>query len=144
MNHKTILLVDDNQDDLALATRAFRKLNFNKELVVANDGVEALAYLFGSNGDGGCAPEDLPSLVLLDLKMPRLNGFEVLRGIRASAKTSLVPVVIFTSSNEEKDIIECRNLGANNYIQKPVNFTDFTAVIRQLVFSMNLKTASGT
>jgi two-component system response regulator len=144
LNHKTILLVDDNQDDLALATRAFRKLNFNKELVVANDGVEALAYLFGSNGDGGCAPEDLPSLVLLDLKMPRLNGFEVLRGIRASAKTSLVPVVIFTSSNEEKDIIECRNLGANNYIQKPVNFTDFTAVIRQLVFSMNLKTASGT
>ena len=144
MNHKTILLVDDNQDDLALATRAFRKLNFNKELVVANDGVEALAYLFGSNGDGGCAPEDLPSLVLLDLKMPRLNGFEVLRGIRASAKTSLVPVVIFTSSNEEKDIIECRNLGANNYIQKPVNFSDFTAVIQQLVFSMNLKTASGT
>ena len=144
MNHKTILLVDDNQDDLALATRAFSKLNFNKELVVANDGVEALAYLFGSNGDSGCAPEDLPSLVLLDLKMPRLNGFEVLRGIRASAKTSLVPVVIFTSSNEEKDIIECRKLGANNYIQKPVNFSDFTAVIRQLVFSMNLKTASGT
>jgi two-component system response regulator len=103
-----------------------------------------LAYLFGNNGDGGCAPEDLHSLVLIDLKMPRLNGFEVLREIRASAKTSLVPVVIFTSSNEEKDIIECRRLGANNYIQKPVNFSDFTAVIQQLVFSMNLKTASGT
>jgi len=105
LNHKTILLVDDNQDDLALTARAFSKLNFNKELMVANDGVDALTYLFGSNGNNGCAPEDLPLLVLLDLKMPKVNGFEVLRKIRATAKTSLVPVVIFTSSNEEKDIM---------------------------------------
>ena len=88
MKTKKILLVDDSQDDLMFTTRAFRKLNFNEELMVANDGVEALEYLFGNNGNSGCAPEGLPSLVLLDLKMPKVNGFEVLRKIRATAKTS--------------------------------------------------------
>jgi two-component system response regulator len=142
LKNKKILLVDDNQADLALATRAFSKLNFSKELIVANDGVEALAYLFGNNDNNGCAPEDLPALILLDLKMPRINGFEVLREIRAADKTRLVPVVIFTSSGEERDIIASHKLGANNYIQKPVKFSDFIEVIRQLVFSMNLQLTS--
>ena len=142
MKNKTILLVDDNQDDLALATRAFRKSDFNKELIMTNDGVEALEYLFGKNGKTGCAIEDMPLLVLLDLKMPRINGLEVLREMRAAEKTRLIPVVMFTSSNEERDIIDSRKLGANNYIQKPVKFSDFIEVIKSLTVSVNLKPSS--
>jgi two-component system response regulator len=142
LKNKKILLVDDNQDDLALTIRAFNKLNFSEELMVANDGTEALEYLFGRNGKNGCPVEDMPLLVLLDLKMPKINGLEVLREIKASQKTRLIPVVMFTSSCEERDIIASRELGANEYIQKPVNFSNFTAVIRQLVCSMNLQPIS--
>jgi two-component system response regulator len=139
LKNKQILLVDDNQDDLALTKRALRKLNFNEELVIANDGVEALQYIFGDGGDNGCAIENLPSLVLLDLKMPRLNGLEVLRKMRSAEKTKLVPIVMFTSSNEEKDIIASRDLGANKFIQKPLNVYDFNKVIAQIIFCFNLQ-----
>jgi DNA-binding response OmpR family regulator len=122
-----------------LTTRAFRKLNLFEELIIAGDGVEALKYLFGDQrGVNICKKEELPSLVLLDIKMPRINGLDVLREIRAAERTKTVPVVIFTSSGEERDIIASRKLGANNYVQKPVNFSDFIEVIRQLLFSMNL------
>jgi two-component system response regulator len=136
---KNILLVDDNQDDLALAKRAFRKLNFNGELIIANDGVEALEYLFNDTEDSGDTTKNLPSLVLLDLKMPRLNGLEVLKKMRSAEKTKLVPVVMFTSSNEEKDIIASRKLGANKFIQKPLNIHDFNKVIAQIIFCFNLQ-----
>ena len=139
MKTKKILLVDDSQDDLMFTTRAFRKLNFNAELIVANDGVEALEYLFGNNGNSGCDPESLPSLVLLDLKMPKINGLEVLRKIRAVEKTKQVPVVMFTSSNEEKDIIASRKLGANKFIQKPLNIFDFNKIIAQIILCFNLQ-----
>ena len=139
MKTKKILLVDDSQDDLMFTTRAFRKLNFNAELIVANDGVEALEYLFGNNGNSGCDLESLPSLVLLDLKMPKINGLEVLRKIRAVEKTKQVPVVMFTSSNEEKDIIASRKLGANKFIQKPLNIFDFNKIIAQIIFCFNLQ-----
>jgi CheY-like chemotaxis protein len=142
LKNKKILLVDDNQDDLALIVRAFNKLNFSEELMVANDGVEALEYLFGCKGENGCQVEDMPSLVLLDLKMPRINGLEVLREMKAYQKTQRIPVVMFTSSCEEQDIIASRNLGANAYIQKPVNFSNFTAAISQIVSSMNLQPIS--
>ena len=139
MQSKKILLVDDNPDDIMLATMAFRKLNFVEELIIATDGVEALKYLFGDqSGVNVCKKKELPSLVLLDIKMPRINGLEVLRKIRADEKTKTVPVVIFTSSGDEKDIIASRKLGANNYVQKPAKFSDFIEVIRQLLFSMNL------
>jgi two-component system response regulator len=145
LQNKKILVVDDNPDDIVLTTMAFRKLNLVEELVIANDGVEALRYLFGDKrgGDVGKMGE-LPSLVLLDIKMPRINGLDVLRAIRADEKTKTVPVVIFTSSGEQGDIIASRKLGANNYVQKPVNFSDFIEVIRQLVFSMNLHLLSAT
>jgi two-component system response regulator len=139
LTSKNILLVDDNQDDLALAKRAFRKLNFNGELIIANDGVEALEYLFNDTEDGADATKNLPSLVLLDLKMPRLNGLEVLKKMRSAEKTKLVPVVMFTSSNEEKDIIASRKLGANKFIQKPLNIHDFNKVIAQIIFCFNLQ-----
>jgi two-component system, response regulator len=139
LQSKKILVVDDNPDDILLTTRAFRKLTFVQELIIATDGVEALKYLFGDKPGGDvCKMEELPSLVLLDIKMPKINGLDVLREIRADEKTKTIPVVIFTSSGEESDIIASRKLGANNYIQKPVNFADFIEAIRQLVFSMNL------
>ena len=139
MKTKKILVVDDNQDDLMFTTKAFRKLNFNEELMVANDGVEALEYLFGNNGNSGCAPEGLPSLVLLDLKMPKINGLDVLRKIRAVEKTKHGPVVMFTSSNEEQDIIASRKLGANKFIQKPLNIFDFNKIIAQIILCFNLQ-----
>ena len=145
MQNKKILLVDDNADDILLVTRAFRKLTFVQELIVASDGVEALTYLFGDKRGGDALKmEELPSLVLLDIKMPRINGLDVLREIRADEKTKTIPVVIFTSSCEESDIFASRKLGANNYIQKPVNYSDFIEAIRQLVFSMNLHLPAAT
>ena len=145
MQSKKILLVDDNADDFMLTTRAFRKLNLLEELITASDGVEALKYLFGDKRSVMVRKlEALPALVLLDINMPRINGLDVLREIRADEKTKTVPVVIFTSSGEERDIIASRKLGANNYIQKPVNFSDLIEVIRQLLFSMNLHLPSAT
>lgn len=129
---KTILLVEDNPDDAALTLRAFKKHNVINEIIVAGDGVEALDYLFATGaylGRENCA---LPQLVLLDLKLPRLDGLEVLRRLRADARTRLLPVVILTSSDEEQDILQGYNLGANSYIRKPVDFDEFMEAVRQL------------
>lgn len=127
---KLILLVEDNHDDVALTLRALRA-HITNEIVVLQDGVEAIDYLFGGpNAEGPLAP--LPAVVLLDLKLPRVNGLEVLRHIRADDRTRLLPVVILTSSAEERDIIEGYRLGANSYVRKPVDFVEFTEAARQL------------
>src|SRR5881397_3528116 len=124
MSDKTILLVEDNPDDEALTFRAFQKNNITNAVAVARDGAEALAYL--SSGT------DLPQLVLLDLKLPKVDGLEVLRRLRADARTRLLPVVILTSSTEERDLVESYRLGANSYVRKPVDFTQFVEAARQL------------
>jgi two-component system, response regulator len=132
LESKKILLVEDNPDDVDLTKRALQKSNVTNGLKVVEDGVEALKYFFGEDGKSGCAIEDLPVVVLLDLKLPRVDGLEVLRRIRADEKTKLVPVVMLTSSNEDKDIIASYDLGANSFIRKPVKFNDFAEAIRQL------------
>jgi CheY-like chemotaxis protein len=121
---KVILLVEDNPDDEALAIRALRKNNIKNEIVVARDGVEAIDYL---EGDGR-----KPCLILLDIKLPRKNGFDVLAQVRGGAKTRMIPVVILTSSREEDDLARGYSLGANSYIRKPVDFKQFTEAVRQL------------
>lgn len=132
LDGKVILLVEDNPDDEALTLRAFKKNNIQNEVVVARDGVEALDYLFGTGAHAGRDTSDLPQLVLLDLKLPKVDGLEVLRRIRADHRTRLLPVVILTSSREEVDLINGYSLGANSYIRKPVDFSQFTESIRQL------------
>ena len=130
MNEGKILLVEDNPDDVALTQRALRSQNVKNELVVAKDGVEALAYLFGDANQP--AAEELPAVILLDLKLPRVNGMEVLQRIRANERTKLLPVVILTSSDEERDVIDGYSLGANSYVRKPVDFVEFTEATKQL------------
>ena len=132
MTSKTILLVEDNPDDEALTLRALRKNNISGEVVVARDGAEALEYLFASGRHKGRDPEALPRLVLLDLKMPKMGGLEVLRRLRADARTRLLPIVVFTSSNEEQDIRESYALGANGYVRKPVDYALFSEAIGRL------------
>jgi two-component system, response regulator len=129
MNRKTILLVEDNPDDEALTLRAFKKNNISNEVLVAHDGVEALELLFGNGNRNGSRP---PALVLLDLKLPKVDGLEVLRRIRSEARTHLLPVVILTTSNEEQDLTNGYQFGANSYIRKPVDFAQFTEAVRQL------------
>jgi two-component system response regulator len=131
-NDKVILLVEDNADDEALALRALRKNNIVNEVVVAHDGVEALDYLFGTGSYAGRDLRNMPQVVLLDLKLPRIDGLEVLRRLRADERTSLLPVVILTSSKEEQDRLNGYRLGANSYIRKPVDFTQFIEAVRQL------------
>jgi two-component system response regulator len=132
MDCKVILLVEDNPDDEALTLRAFERSNIMNQVVVVHDGVEALDYLFARGTFADRDPARLPELVLLDLKLPRVDGLEVLRQLRADARTRLLPVVVLTSSDEERDIIESYSLGANSYIRKPVDFTQFTEAVRQL------------
>ncbi|WP_461481291.1 response regulator [Porticoccus sp.] len=132
MNTKPILLVEDNPDDQQLALRAFRKSNLRNEVILADDGVKALDYLFGTGPYSGGAPPELPAVVLLDLKLPRKDGLEVLREIRADARTRLLPVVIVTSSREERDLINGYSLGANSYVRKPVDFNEFLEAVTQL------------
>ena len=132
MKDKIILLVEDNPDDEALTIRALKKSNVTKELVVARDGVEALDYLFGTGAYAGRNTTVLPGLVLLDLKLPKLDGLEVLRRLRADERTRRLPVVVLTSSKEEPDLVKSYNLGANSYIRKPVDFNQFTEAVRQL------------
>lgn len=127
---RTILLVEDNPDDVALTARAFKKNKIQNEIAVARDGAEALTYLFG-NGDGQ-PPQPLPQLVLLDLQLPKVGGLDVLRRIRSHERTRLLPVVILTSSREERDLVEGYSLGANSYIRKPVDFGQFMEAVRQL------------
>lgn len=129
---KTILLVEDNPDDVALTLRAFKKNNIMNKFVVAKDGVEALDYLNGTGEYEGRDVNDIPQIVLLDLKLPKVNGMEVLKAIRAEERTKLLPVVILTSSKEQQDLIDGYSLGANSYIRKPVDFEQFTEAVRQL------------
>ncbi len=132
MEKGTILLVEDNPDDVALTLRAFKKSNILNEVIVAQDGAEALNYLFATGDYAGRDTGMMPQLILLDLKLPKLDGMEVLRRMRADARTRLLPVVILTSSKEEQDVIDGYNLGCNSYIRKPVDFAQFSEAIRQL------------
>ena len=127
-----ILLVEDNPKDIELTKRALQKANVSNGIKVLEDGVEALKFFFGEDGRSGCADDECPVVVLLDLKLPKVDGLEVLRRLRASEKTKRIPVVILTSSNEESDIITSYNLGANSFVRKPVKFTDFAEAIGQL------------
>ena len=132
MNKKFILVVEDNPDDEALTVRALKKSNIVNEVVVARDGLEALNYLFGEGAYAGRDITEMPQVVLLDLKLPRLDGLGLLRRLRADARTKLLPVVILTSSNEEQDRISSYDLGANSYVRKPVDFKQFSEAARQL------------
>jgi two-component system response regulator len=127
-----ILLVEDNPDDEALTLRALRRANVKNDVVVARDGVEALEYLFGTGAYAGRDPRVLPQVVLLDLKLPKVDGLEVLRQVRQDERTRLLPVVILTSSNEEEDRVAGYSLGANSYVRKPVDFGHFAEAVRQL------------
>ena len=130
MHPGKILLVEDNPDDVALTLRALASHNIKNEVIVAQDGVQAIEYLFG--GADRPALVELPAVVLLDLKLPRINGLEVLRRIRAEDRTRLLPVVILTSSDEERDVVSGYSLGANSYVRKPVDFVEFTEAAKQL------------
>ncbi len=132
MNEKTILLVEDNADDEKLTLRALKKNNISNEVVVARNGVEALDYLFGTGAYAGRNLSVMPQVILLDLKLPKLDGMEVLRRVRADERTKLLPIVILTSSNEEIDRVNGYGLGANSYVRKPVDFTQFMDAARQL------------
>lgn len=127
-----ILLVEDNPDDEALTIRAFEKNKIGNEVVVARDGAEALDFLFGTGKYEGRDTAIQPELTLLDLKLPRISGLDVLRRIRADPRTHRIPVVILTSSKEEQDLVDSYDIGVNSYIRKPVDFMQFTDAIRQL------------
>lgn len=129
---RIILLVEDNPDDVALTLRAFKRSNISNEIVVAGDGVEALDYLFARGRYAGRDTHQQPAVVLLDLKLPRLDGLDVLRSLRANPSTALQPVVILTSSDEERDMIMSYKLGANSYVRKPVDFDEFVEAARRL------------
>ncbi|MBC6904979.1 response regulator [Saccharophagus sp. K07] len=130
--NKPILLAEDNPDDQELALRAFRKSNLSNDIIVVNDGMEALDYLFGRGKFSGEEPPPLPAVALLDLKMPRKTGLEVLQEIRAQERTRFLPVVLLTSSKEEQDIAQGYRLGVNSYVRKPVDFNEFLKAIQQL------------
>jgi two-component system response regulator len=132
MAEKIILLVEDNPDDEALTLRALKKNNILNKVAVARDGAEALDYLFCRGEYADRDPDLLPQVVLLDLKLPKLNGLEVLRQIRANERTELLPVVILTSSKEDQDLLNSYKLGVNSYVRKPVNFEEFSEAIKQL------------
>lgn len=132
MTENSILLVEDRPDDVELTIRAFKKNQIANEVVVARDGAEALDYLFCTSKHAGREASEVPALILLDLKLPKIDGLEVLRRIREDARTKVLPVVILTSSKEEQDLVKGYALGANSYIRKPVDFSQFTEAIRQL------------
>jgi two-component system response regulator len=132
LKDETILLVEDNPDDVELTLRAFRKNNIANNIVVARDGVEALDYLFGRGAYEGRNIEETPRLILLDLKMPRMDGLHVLEHLRAEELTRLVPVVILTSSKEDQDLVSSYKSGANSYVRKPVDFNQFLEAVRQI------------
>lgn len=127
-----MLLVEDNPDDEALALRALKRIPFIHQVAIARNGVEALDYLFGNNNHPDRDPNPMPALILLDLKLPKLNGLEVLERLRASPTTQFLPVVILTTSKEERDLISSYQLGCNSYICKPVDFLEFTETIEQI------------
>jgi two-component system, response regulator len=132
MDDKVILLVEDNADDELLTLRALKKNNIRNEVVVARDGSEALDYLFGTGIHAGRDLRVMPQIILLDLKLPKVDGFEVLDRVRSSEATKLLPVVILTTSNEDQDRIRGYGLGANSFVRKPVEFDKFIEAVRQL------------
>jgi two-component system, response regulator len=132
LEERTILLVEDNPDDVKLTERALKKAHVLNKLIIAKDGVEALDYLFGTGTWANRDLSDMPQVILLDLKLPKIDGLEVLKRIRTGVHTKLLPVVILTSSNEEKDLTNGYSLGANSYIRKPVNFNQFAEAVHQL------------
>jgi CheY-like chemotaxis protein len=132
MLHKIIMLVGDNPDDEVLTLRALRKNNIQNEVVVARDGVEALDYLFGTGADAERDTRRKPVVILLDLKLPKIDGLEVLRRLRADERTQCIPVVVLTSSKGEQDLINSYSFGCNSYIRKPVDFVQFVEAVRQL------------
>jgi two-component system response regulator len=127
----SILLVEDSEDDIELTRRALKKNKLTNPLVIARDGQEALDYLLG-NGGSQQDPDELPAIVLLDLQLPKVDGLEVLRRLRSEPRTRLIPIIILTSSREERDLVEGYTSGANSYIRKPVDFHQFTEAVRQL------------
>ena len=131
-NKKIILLVEDNPDDEELTLRSLKQSNILNDVVVVHDGVEALDYLYGSGSYANRDTTVTPAIILLDLKLPRLNGIEVLQRIRAEPATKLTPVVVLTSSSEEEDVVASYTMGANSYVRKPVKFPQFAAAVKQL------------
>ena len=132
MQSTSILLVEDNPDHEMLTIRALKKAHVLNEIIVAHDGAEALELLFGVEGEPERKPAPVPQLVLLDLKLPKVDGLEVLRRLRANPRTKLVPVVVLTSSDEEADVVSSYKLGANSYVRKPVDFVEFMEATKQL------------
>jgi two-component system response regulator len=132
VSDRIILLVEDNTNDEALTLRALRKANILNQVVVVRDGAAAIDYLHGKGQFAGRDVKDLPQVVLLDLNLPKMGGHDVLRAIRADARTKLIPVVVLTSSKQERDLMEVYNLGANSYVVKPVDFPQFSAAVAQL------------
>jgi CheY-like chemotaxis protein len=132
MNDGPILLVEDNPDDVILTKRALKDNNIVNEIILARDGVEALEYFRGEGAHEGRDTSIMPAVILLDLKMPRMGGLELLKIIRSEESTKLLPVVILTSSRSERDVMESYRLGANSYIQKPIDFDQFTTAVKQL------------
>ncbi|NQU67820.1 MAG: response regulator [Candidatus Marinimicrobia bacterium] len=132
MERKIILLVEDNPDDVLLTKRVFKKYNLLNEIVVAQDGAEALDILLGDGTYPGKEEGGLPALILLDINLPKVGGLDVLKQLRANEKTNLVPIVLLTSSKEEQDVLRGYQLGANSYVRKPVVFEDFSATVHQL------------
>lgn len=132
MNKRLILLVEDNPDDVALTLRAFKKSKIANEIVVARDGAEALEFLFGTGVHAGRDTHIQPEVILLDLKLPKVDGFEVLRALRADPRTKPLPVVILTSSKEQNDVANGYDLGANSYVRKPVDFEKFVEAVQNL------------
>lgn len=127
-----LLLVEDNPQDLELALRAFRKANLANRIEVARDGAEALDFIFGTGPHAGRKLTHGPRVILLDLKLPKVDGLEVLRRVRSDPRTKLIPIVVLTSSNEQRDIVESYHLGVNSYLVKPVNFESFVAAVHDL------------
>jgi len=132
VKNKIIFLVEDNPDDEELTRRAFQNSNIANELVVARDGAEALDFLFGGGDYAGRELSLMPAVILLDLNLPRVNGLEVLRRVRADDRTKMVPVVILTSSKEEDDLLKSYGLGANSYVRKPIVFEQFAEAVKAL------------
>jgi CheY-like chemotaxis protein len=132
LNNKTILLVEDNPDDVELTLRAFKKSNIMNEVIVKRDGAEALDFFFGKDGVADKGDNGLPCVILLDLKLPKIGGLEVLKKLRADERTKLIPTVILTSSKEQGDVVNGYKFGCNSYIRKPVDFNHFAEAVKQL------------
>jgi len=132
MEPKVILLVEDNPDDEFLTLRSLETNRIANEVIVVRDGQAALDWLYGTGGAGGRAGADLPAMILLDLKMPKVSGLDLLQRLRADPRTRRIPVVIFTSSGEDRDVLRSYDLGANSYVRKPVEFSEFSEAVRQL------------